>query len=46
MSQKYKKQVTAKRDDVINPPNYNFSHFNTDNFDALKTLRTKSKIII
>ena len=32
------KQAEAKRDGVINPQNYNFN-FNTENFDALKTLR-------
>ena len=30
------KQAEAKRDGVINPQNYNFNQFNTENFDALK----------
>ena len=33
------KQAEAKRDGVINPQNYNFNQFFTENFDALKTLR-------
>ena len=35
---KVQKQAKDKRDGVINPQNYNFN-FNTENFDALKTLR-------
>ena len=38
-AQKVQKQAEAKRDGVINPKNYNFNQFNTDNFDALKTPR-------
>ena len=34
--QKVPKQPKVKRDGVINPQNYNFSQFNTENFDALK----------
>ena len=30
------KQTEAKRDGVINPQNYNFKQFNTENLDALK----------
>ena len=33
---KVPKQAEAKRDGVINPQNYNFNQFNTENFDALK----------
>ena len=33
------KQAKAKRDGFINPQNYDSNHFNTENFDALKTLR-------
>ena len=33
------KQAEANRDCVINPQNYNFNDFNTENFDAHKTLR-------
>ena len=33
---KVPKQAEAKRDGVINPQNYNFNQFYTDNFDALK----------
>ena len=33
------KQAKAMRDGVINPQNYNFNQFNTDNIDALKKLR-------
>ena len=29
----------AKRDGVINPQKYNMNHFNTEHFDALKTLQ-------
>ena len=34
--QKVPKQAEAKRDDVINPQNYNSINFNMENFDALK----------
>ena len=38
--QKVPKQAEAKRDGVINSQNYNFNQFfNTENFDALQTLR-------
>ena len=37
--QEESKQAKAKRDGVRNPQNYNFNHFNTENFDALKTLQ-------
>ena len=43
-AQKVPKQAEAKRDGAINPQNYNFSHFfyfNTENFDALKMLRSR-----
>ena len=36
---KLSNQDKAKRDGVITPQHYNFSQFNTENFDALKTLR-------
>ena len=36
---KVPKQAKAEWDGVINPPNYNFNKFNTENFDTLKTLR-------
>ena len=36
---KVPKQAEANRDGVINPQNYNFIQFYTENFDALKTLR-------
>ena len=36
MSKKCQKQAEAKRDGVINPLNYNFNHFDTENFDNLK----------
>ena len=36
---KVPKQFEAKRDGVINPQNYNWVNFKTENFDALKTLR-------
>ena len=36
---KVPKQAEAKRDGVINPQNYNFSQFNTENCDAPQTLR-------
>ena len=36
MTPKVPKQAEAKRDGVINPQNYNFKQFNTENFDALK----------
>ena len=39
MSQNCQKQAKAKRDGVINPQNYNFKQFDTENFDALKTLQ-------
>ena len=31
MSKKCQKQAEAKRDGVINPRNYNFNHFDTEN---------------
>ena len=34
------KQEEAKMDGVINPQNYNSIKFNTEKFDALKTLRS------
>ena len=37
---KVPKQAEAKRDGVINPQNYNFNQFYTENFDALKVNRT------
>ena len=36
---KVPKEAKTKRDGVINPRNYNFSQFYTENFDALKTLQ-------
>ena len=33
------KQDQDERGGVINPQNYNLYQFNTENFDALKTLR-------
>ena len=33
---KLPKQAEAKRDGVINPQNYNFNQFYTENIDALK----------
>ena len=39
LARKVPKQAEAKRDGVINPQNYTFNQFNTENFDALKTLR-------
>ena len=36
---KVPKEAKAKRDGVINPRNYNFYQFYTENFDALKTLQ-------
>ena len=43
---KVSKQAKAKRGGVIISQNYNFNHFNTDNFDSLKTLRIKPKSIV
>ena len=34
-----KQKAEANGDGVINPQNYNFNQFCTENFDALKTLR-------
>ena len=36
-------QAKDKRDDVINQRNYNSVNFNTENIDALKTLRIKRR---
>ena len=33
-------QAEAKWDGVINPQNYNFNQFNTENFDALKRYKS------
>ena len=32
-------QAEAKSDGVINPKNYNFNQFSTENFDVLQTLQ-------
>ena len=40
---KVPKQTEAKRDGVINPQNYNFNQFNTENFDAQKKYQTKQR---
>ena len=34
------KEAEAKWDGVINPQNYNFNQFNTENFDALKRYKS------
>ena len=39
MSQKCQKQAEVKWDGVINQQHYNSSNLNTENLDALKTLR-------
>ena len=40
MTKKVPKRAEDKRGGVINPQNYNFNQFlNTENFDALQTLR-------
>ena len=36
LTRKCQKQAEAKRDGVINPQNYNFNQFYTENFDILK----------
>ena len=39
MSKKCQKQAEAKRNGVINSQNYNFNYFESENVDALNTLR-------